>query len=362
MEPQTIQPTLQPAEQTVAPMPSQVKTPNTLHEPMPVQTNEQKNIPRHQLGSTIKIQSSLLRGARDYFTRMGFHEVPVPTITKATGSCENVDTMFEMTHFGSRAYLAQTGQLYLESLLPVVDKVFCVGPSSRAEHKIDDRHLTQFTLMEIEFTGNLPQLMNHIEQTILSMVREVLNTSRAELQELGVNTTHLDTLQAPFTKISYEQAVKIVNEKLDNTVVFGSDLTSKHEKFLVEYFGNKPLFVTHYPEAIKFFNMRTNAKDSRLVNSTDLLLPFSGESVGAAEREFEPDYVIDKLEKSIMLKQLKERGGSIDDFKWYVDNMREHGSVPHAGCGFGFERIMQFVMASNDIRVTPFFMNKGSLR
>jgi len=309
-----------------------------------------------ELHAVAKVESSLVKGARKYFDSQGFTEVIVPHLTKATGACENVDTLFAVDFFGEQAYLTQTGQLYLESLVPAMGKVYCIGPSFRAEEEADARHLCEFPLLELEFPGDLNQLMAHIEGTIVSMVKEALAERRQELELAGADASRLEQVAAPFKKVRYSDAVKIVG------LEFGADLKSAHEAQLAHEFGDKPLFITHYPREIKFFNMRTNSADATLVNSTDLILPFGGEAVGSAEREWDYTILREKLSNSPMLKQLEKRGGSIKDFDWYLDNMRKHGSVPHAGCGIGLNRVTQFVLGKQDIRhCTAFPLNCETL-
>ena len=144
-------------------------------------------------------------------------------------------------------------------------------------------------------------------------------------------------------------------------VTWGDDLKSYHEQFLVKIHGDRPLFITHYPKAIKFFNMRVNSKNPQIVNNTDLILPCSGEAVGAAEREYEYEAVYERLAESNMLKQLVQRGGGISDFQWYLDFYKKH-NVPHAGCGIGLNRVTQFVLQTDDIRATTVFpLNRESL-
>lgn len=311
-----------------------------------------------EMQAVAKIEASLLRGARKYFDTNGFIEIVVPHITRATGACENIFTMFTVDHFQEKAYLAQTGQLYLEVLTPVLRKVWCVGPSFRAEPSVDERHLTEFTLIELEFQGNLAELMQHIENIIYTMILEVVKNRREELEFLGIDRERLD-IQLPFEKITYTEAVKELS-RFD--VKWGDDLKSWHEKLLVENHGNKPLFITHYPKAIKFFNMKTNEENPEIVNSTDLLLPTSGEAVGAAEREYEYKKLLERLKSSTMLKQLVEKGGSIHDFNWYLEFYRRFGGTPHAGCGIGLNRVTQYVLGSGDIRTTTVFpLNRESI-
>jgi asparaginyl-tRNA synthetase len=322
--------------------------------------NRHKVLNNEKLHSVVAIESELIKAARKYFETQGFTEVIVPHLTKATGSCENVDTMFPIKYFEQNAYLIQTGQLYLESLIPNMGGVYCVGSSFRAEAKVDARHLTEFTLIEIEFPGDLKRLMEHIEHTVYTMIQSVLHNRKKEIETLGIDKERLKKITMPFEKITYTEAIKLLEKKFN--IRWGDDLKNEHEHYLIKLNGDKPLFVTHYPQAIKFFNMRTNDVNEKIANSTDLLLPFGGEAVGSAEREWEHDILLQKLSTSQMMRQLEERGGSIKDFDWYLDNMKENGSIPHAGCGFGLNRITQFILGSNDIRTTTAFpMNKESL-
>jgi asparaginyl-tRNA synthetase len=318
---------------------------------------------RHRLLSTphmhaiVKIESSLLKGARKYFDEQGFIEVVLPHMTKAPGACENIATMFEIDYFGRTGYLSQTSQLYLEVLTPFLGKVWCTGPSFRAEPSVDARHLTEFTLIELEFAGNFNELLEHIERLICSMVNCALSEREEELQLLKVDVERL-RLKRPFKRFSYTDAVELLTKY---RVEWGDDLTSQHEKTLVEMNGNQPLFITHFPKAIKFFNMKENEENPAIVNSADLLLPVSGEAVGAAEREYRYEKLYRRLVNSTMFKQLVEREGSIEDFRWYLDFYKEHG-ILHSGCGIGLNRVTQFVLGVDDIRATtPFPLNRESI-
>ncbi len=311
-----------------------------------------------EMQAVAKIEASLLKGARRYFDDNDFTEIIVPHITRATGACENIFTMFTVDHFEEKAYLAQTGQLYLEVLTPFLKKVWCIGPSFRAEPSVDERHLTEFTLIELEFKGNLTELMQHIENIIYSMIQEVIKTRKEELELLGIDTRRL-YVPPPFKRVTYTDAVRELSRF---SVKWGDDLKSWHEKILVETHGNRPLFITHYPKAIKFFNMKANEETSEIVNSTDLLLPYGGEAVGAAEREYKYERLLERLEDSTMLKQLIEKGGSIHDFDWYLEFYKGFGGTAHAGCGIGLSRVAQYVLGSSDIRTTTVFpLNRESL-
>jgi asparaginyl-tRNA synthetase len=318
-----------------------------------------------ELASIAFIEGKLVEGAIEYFVKNGFVNILTPHITKATGSCENINTLFELDYFGQKGYLVQTGQLYLEAFIPHFKKVYCIGPSFRAEQVADARHLTEFPLLEIEFqteeTGGLYKLMAYIEGTIYSMVKKVVKEGKDELANLEVDLKHLKNLKPPFKKVTYKEVLKILNNRYGYNLSFGDDLKHEHEQKVVEYFNNQPVFITHFPKKIKFFNMRMNEDDPDIVNSTDLILPMSGEAVGAAEREHNYERLVKRLKESEMLRLLEKKGGSIEDFKWYLELVKRK-PIPHAGCGIGLNRVTQFVLQSSDIRSsTAFPMNKENL-
>lgn len=309
-----------------------------------------------EVAAVTKIEAAAIKAARIYFEENSFTEVVVPHITRITGACENIDTLFELDYFGEQAYLVQTGQLYLEALIPKLGKVFCIGPSFRAEGDIDDRHLTEFALVEIEFPGNFEQLLAHIENTVHAMIQAAAK-QEDELRLLNIDSAKLRAIKKPFRRITYAQAIEQLQTK-GFDIAWGDDLKSAHEKTLAD---DRPLFITHYPEAIKFFNMRRNGGNPRLVNSCDLILPNSGEAVGAAEREHDYQLLVEKLEKSEMYKRLQQKGKSLRDFQWYLDIVKEN-PIQHAGCGIGLNRVVQFILGSDDIRAsTAFPMNRESL-
>ena len=320
--------------------------------------NRHKLVKTKELELVTRIEAALLKGARDYFIDNGFIEVNAPHITRATGACENINTLFGLDYFGKQGYLSQTQQLYLEAMIPSLKKVWCTGPSFRAEPESDNRHLTEFSLIEIEFEGNFNELLEHIEKTVYSMIREVLKHEEL-FKEMGIDVERLKKIKIPFKRITYDEAVKKISNQ---GVKWGDDLKSKHEKMLVEMYGNQPLFITHFPKEIKFFNMKENDERSDIVNSSDLILPGSGEAVGAAEREYRHEKLKERLENSEMLRNLMKRGGSIKDFEWYLDCVRFNGIKLHSGCGIGLNRVTQFVLGTNDIRAsTTFPLNSETL-
>lgn len=300
----------------------------------------------------VYVEGLLLKGARKYFDDMEFKEIVVPHITKATGACENIDTLFGVDYFGERAYLSQTAQLYLESLIPWMNKVWCISPSFRAEPRVDNRHLAEFTLIELEFAGTFEELLEHIEGVIISMIKSVLK----KMTSRWLNRNRLRQVVSPFPRISYTEAIEELGRE------FGHDISRAEEQLLVEKLGGVPLFITHYPKSMKFFNMIENRDNPEIVDSADLILPFGGEAVGAASREYRADKLYKRLAESQMLKQLKAKEGSIEDFDWYIDVYKSYDTVPHAGCGIGLNRVTQFALGVDDIRMcTAYPLNKETL-
>lgn len=311
-----------------------------------------------ELAAVVGIEAELINAARRYFESNGFTEVVVPHITRITGACENIDTLFGVDYFGEQAFLVQTGQLYLEALIPALGSVFCIGPSFRAEPAADERHLAEFTLVELEFPGGFGELLAHIESIVYAMVQQALRSRRRELEFLGADIARLEAVSLPFRRISYADAIKTLKQN-GVAAQWGDDLKSAHEKMLVS--DGRPAFITHFPEAIKFFNMRRNPENPRVVNSADLILPHSGESAGAAEREWDSGLLEQKLLSSQMYRRLQEKGKDVGDFRWYMDLVRQN-PVQHAGCGIGLNRVTQFLLGSADIRATTAYpMNLESL-
>jgi len=322
-----------------------------------------------------KIEASLIEGAREYCRNSDYQLIVIPHLTKATGACENFSTLFSTDLFGNTAYLNQTGQLMLEAFMETYKKVYCDGPSFRKENKADDRHLIEFPLFEIEVAEHdLEQLKGEISNIFSSMISKVQKDCSKELEFLVEDNKFIDDLKPPYNSITYREAI----DKLEKYELnFGDDLKSDHELELVKMNNNKPLFITNYPQEIKFFNMRLNRNDDSIVNSMDLLMPYSGEAVGAAEREENYKILKDRLNSSTMMKLLKEAvakepgysecsDGEIhaiaeDRFKWYMDIIQNY-PVKHAGCGIGINRVTQSLLQTKDIRyATAFPMNRMTL-
>lgn len=321
--------------------------------------------------------SEILKAGRSSLERRGYIEVVVPRIVRATGACENINTLFEvsvdkdMKWFGHQAYLAQTGQLYLEALVPDLRKVYCAGPSFRAENEVDNRHLIEFYMMEIEFAGDFADLLKEIEIYISDIAHQLAVVGAQK--DLGISPERLKQLAACptiFPKVTYDEAINLLKNKGEN-INWGDDINSKQEAILVEHFGNQPLFITHYPDPMfdhgqeieveKFFNMLPDSEHPGRVLSSDLILPSAGEAVGSAARVHSAEEMKKRLLHSRMFKRLEQMGGSLEDFGWYIAQL-EKGSVPHAGCGFGISRITQWVLGTTDIKeAVTFVSNKKNI-
>ena len=329
---------------------------------------------------TIKLTDFVLNSARKYLKDNNYTEVVVPRVVRATGACENINTLFEVSsenNFnwfgGNKAYLAQTGQLYLEALVPKLGNVYCIGPSFRAEPKANDRHLTEFQMIEIEHPGGFKELLSYIEGMVSSIAHDIAKHEKAR-EEFGLSDERMAKLNSCpkiFNKINYDQVIEKLKE-LGETIEWGDDISSTQEKMLVEAFGNDPLFITRFPDPMcdfgkpieveKFFNMLPDKETPGRVLSSDLILPHGGEAVGSAARVHEWQILVARLQNSRMYKRLLERGGGMQDFQWYINQVKENGAVPHAGCGFGMARIMQWIMGSSSIRQAGAFpSNKESL-
>jgi len=316
--------------------------------------------------ATAKLERQVIKSMRNCLEKEGFMEIFPPKIVRASGACENVDTLFEVGVKGNfrwfhsktphRTYLSQTAQLFLEAFVPYLKKVYSVGPSFRAEPGNDSRHLTEFTMLEIEFAENFKKLLECIEKVIYGVIRDILSLPARVKKELGFGKKEikrLEKIKPIFPKITYDEAIGILD------LPFGADISRKNEQRLIRKFNWQPIFITYYPnplwnhgkkiEVEKFFNMIPDPKNPARVLSADLILPFGGEAVGAAQRVHKFEELKWRLENSRMFKRLKEKEGGIEDFEWYLEKVKEN-SVPHAGCGFGIARILKFIRGEDDIK------------
>jgi len=293
------------------------------------------------LQKAARIEASLLKGARHWLEDNGFTEIIVPHIVNATGSCEVIDTLFELPYFKRTAFLTQTGQLYLESVVPFFGgKVWTFGSSFRAEPKADNRHLTEFSLLELEFEGNFDSMLTVIEDVFMAMVKQCW-------RDLSICPDPYPKI--PFKRMGYGDAIRELG------LNWGMDTTSVDEQKLVSMNGNQPMFITHFPKELKYFNMRVNDMDSRIVNSADFILPFGGESAGAAEREYSYIKLRKRLLDSGMFIQYVANNGDRTAFDWYLNAYHKYNYQLHSGFGMGINRVTKYILKLDDIRDTTLF-------
>ncbi len=298
---------------------------------------------------TTLLRSKMLKAARDWFGEQNFMEICVPHITGATGSCEWFPnamsvTMYEPDGAEQQMFLRQTGQLYLEAFTHVHNRVFTIGPSFRQERKVTNRHLCEFTLIEFEGRDfELDGLMQNVEGIIKSMYRAAMT---------AVPSTRLAKyINQPFNRVKYAHVIEILQEH-GHEIEYGDDLGSTEELAICEYLHGRPTFVTHYPAdpkpreggVIKFFSMKRAGEETICC---DLLLPYVGESVGGAVREGDAKICKKQFEESYMYDHLVDRGVDPAQFSWYFDVLGQ-GEGQSAGCGIGFERVVQSVLAARE--------------
>ena len=326
--------------------------------PSPATATSQLSDATERRLAVIRIWDAMFRGARRHVEDLGFIGVHnMPEIVGVTGACENVDTLFKLDFFGKPAYLAQSDQLYLELLAPHLGAVYAEMQSFRMEPEADDRHLCQFALFELEHLGTLDELIGNIAGTVQAAAREVASRCADDLALFGRCAD--DIINLRFGRITYTAAVELLQSEFPY-LSWGDDLVAEHEAALTRELG--PCFVTHYPLPIKFFNMKQNDDDPRVVNSTDLLLPGSGESAGAAEREHKYERVVARLKSSSMYRRLIELGATDADFAWYLDAHKGKEIPLHSGAGIGMARVAQFILGVDDIReAVPFLINRDNL-
>ncbi|MBM4249903.1 MAG: asparagine--tRNA ligase [Euryarchaeota archaeon] len=296
-----------------------------------------------ELTRIMKVKSSALAAAREWFSQNDFYEVTPPIIT--SNSCEGGSTLFELKYFGERAYLSQSAQLYLEAMMYSLERVFALTPSFRAEKSRTTRHLAEYWHLEGEeaFVGN-QENMTLQEELVSAMVTGAARRNPEELRALGRDPSELLGMVPPFKRLSYGEAVKRLRDR-GAAFEWGMDPGTNEERLLVEG-EEKPVFIYNYPKEIKAFYMRENPDDPRTYLCADLLGPEGyGEIIGGSERETDGDRLVERL---------KAQGSPLEPYQWYLD-LRRFGSVQHSGFGLGIERLLRWVCKQEHIRDTiPF--------
>jgi asparaginyl-tRNA synthetase len=299
--------------------------------------------------SILRVRAEIIKAVRDFFDERGFTLTDPPILTPA--ACEGTSTLFPVDYFEEQAYLTQSGQLYIEATAMALGKVYSFGPTFRAEKSKTRRHLTEFWMVEPEVAyAELDDLMDLAEGLISFVVKRCLEKRRADLQAIGRDISKLEKVEAPFRRISYDDAVKNLQEgfakgALESKFEWGGDLGSPDETYLSAQF-DKPVMVHRYPAKVKAFYMEPDPQRPELALCVDVLAPEGyGEIVGGSQR---------MASHELLVQRIHEHGLPEEAFKWYLD-LRKYGSVPHGGFGMGIERVVAWICGLEHVRETiPF--------
>lgn len=295
-------------------------------------------IRNEKMQATIRLRSRLIEEARRWLMDHGYLEVQVPILVNA--AVEGGSTLFPVKYFQQKAYLSQSWQLYAEAMIASVGKIFTVAPSFRAEKSRTRRHLTEYWHLEVEAPWlELEGLMQLEEELVSHMCRQIADRMPEELKLLGRDPAKLMTIQSPFPRITYDEAVDRIQKSMP-TFKWGKDLGYEEEKTLTQDFES-PFFVTRFPKGVKAFYHMPDPQNPKVTLSVDLLAPEGyGEITGGGQRI----HVLEQL-----IARIKEEKLNPDDYKWYTE-LRRYGTVPHAGFGMGVERIVAWVCGLEHIR------------
>jgi len=293
--------------------------------------------------AVIRVRSEIIRAIRSFFDDRGFTNTDAPIFTP--NACEGTSTLFSTKYFDDQAYLSQSGQLYMEATAAAFGKVYCFGPTFRAEKSKTRRHLIEFWMVEPEVAFNdLYDNMELAEQFVEYLVQRTITNCAEELKILERDVSKLEKIKAGFPRLHYKEAVDLIKKENPN-FVDGDDFGGTDETTISSKF-DKPVFVHHFPTAIKAFYMKEEPEDAKYSLSCDLLATEGyGELIGGGQRE-------DNL--SILEAKIKEHELNLDDFSWYRD-LRRYGSFPHSGFGLGLERTVSWICGLKHVRETiPF--------
>jgi asparaginyl-tRNA synthetase len=282
-----------------------------------------------------------VNAVRDFFNSEGFILADTPIFTPA--ACEGTTTLFPVQYFDdTTAYLTQSGQLYNEANAMALGKVYCFGPTFRAEKSKTRRHLTEFWMVEPEMAyADLNDVINLAERLVTSVVARVLDKRAAELKFLARDTTKLEAVKTPFPRMTYDEAAKLLVEK-GLPFQHGTDLGGTDETVLSQQF-DAPLCVTHYPAAVKAFYMKSDPQQPDKALCVDVLAPEGyGEIIGGGQR-------LDDLD--VLIQRIKDHELPQEAFEWYLD-LRRFGTVPHGGFGMGIERVVTWICGLDHLRET----------
>ncbi|AMW99459.1 asparagine--tRNA ligase [Rummeliibacillus sp. G93] len=290
------------------------------------------------------VRNEIIRATYEFFNGEGFKKVDPPILTGSAP--EGTSELFHTKYFDQDAFLSQSGQLYLEAAAMALGKVFSFGPTFRAEKSKTRRHLIEFWMIEGEMAFyEHDESLEVQEQYVAYIVQSVLKNCKLELELLGRDTTKLENIQAPFPRISYDEAIELLHEKGFDDIQWGEDFGAPHETAIAEHY-DKPVFITCYPVGIKPFYMQPHPERNDVVLCADLIAPEGyGEIIGGSERIY--DY-------ELMKQRIAEHGLDEEAYAWYLD-LSKYGAVPHSGFGLGLERTVAWITGVEHVRETiPF--------
>lgn len=294
--------------------------------------------------AVMKIRNEIIRSTYQFFNENDYVKIDPPILTGS--SAEGTTELFHTKYFDEEAYLSQSGQLYMEAAAMAFGKVFSFGPTFRAEKSKTRRHLIEFWMIEPEMAFvNHEESLEIQEQYVSFIAQNVLENCKLELDVLERDTSKLEAIKAPFPRISYDDAIALLQEKGYTDIKWGEDFGAPHETAIAESF-DKPVFITNYPKDIKAFYMKPHPDRSDVVLCADLIAPEGyGEIIGGSQR-------IDDLQ--LMQERYEEHGLTGQAYKWYLE-LRQYGSVPHSGFGLGLERTVAWLSGVDHVRETiPF--------
>ena len=292
----------------------------------------------------LRIRAEIINAVRDYFNAHDFLLTDSPILTPA--ACEGTSTLFCTDYFDEKAYLSQSGQLYIEATAMAFNKVYCFGPTFRAEKSKTRRHLTEFWMVEAEMAYcDINGDMDVMEDFISSVVQRVIKTRAQELKFIERDISKLEKVLKPFPRIAYGEAIELLAKNKSEGAKWGDDFGGDEETVISNQF-DRPVMIHHYPAEIKAFYMKACKEDPRTVNCVDMLAPEGyGEIIGGSQREDDYDVLVEKIKKNNL---------PLEAFDWYLD-LRKYGSVPHAGFGLGIERTVAWICGLPHVRETiPF--------
>ncbi|MEQ1875486.1 MAG: asparagine--tRNA ligase [Bdellovibrionia bacterium] len=291
----------------------------------------------------MRVRAEIISAIRDFFDGRGFTLVDTPIFTPS--ACEGTSTLFETQYFDTKAYLSQSGQLYGEAAAAALGKIYCFGPTFRAEKSKTRRHLFEFWMVEPEVAFNdLYDNMDLAEQFVEYIVQRTLKNKKDELLAIERDISKLEPIKAPFPRIHYNEAAAII-KKENPAFNIGDDFGGTDET-IISSKHDKPVLVHHYPMAVKAFYMKEDPKEPGMSMSCDMLATEGyGEIIGGAQREDDINALVKRLEEHKLKKE---------DFSWYLD-LRKYGSFPHAGFGLGVERTVGWICGLPHVRETIAF-------